>query len=118
MSNETGFPMELKVSLAGLWLVTTAFFVAMIYPQVFNNVPRKDLEALQRRYDSAQTYWSKRKDSITTLQAKTDTVIAIQTTRINTVVRERATRIAEVKSLSNDSLVVVFRYALDSARIK
>jgi ATP-dependent helicase/DNAse subunit B len=115
MSEET---VPTNVAVLITCLMSAAFFVAVSYPQVFNNAPKKELDELKRRYDSAQTYWQARKDSVVVLQKRIDTVIANKTIYINTITRERQERVAYIKVMSADSLVLVFRKELDSARSK
>lgn len=118
MPNNNGTSTESKVLYIVCLLFATAFMLAMYVPRIFGNAPKSELNDMLRRYDSAQTYWSKRKDSIVVIQKRIDTLIQTQTIRINTLTKERETRIADVRVMNADSLVLVFRAELDSARNK
>lgn len=118
MSNNNETSTEAKVLYVVCMLFATAFMLAMHMPRLFGNAPKSELNEMVRRYDSAQTYWSQRKDSVIVLQTRIDTLIQTQTIRINTITKEREARIADVRVMNADSLVLVFRAELDSARNK
>lgn len=115
---DTSINIDLKYALTFLFLVNVFIAMLVMKPQWFGNPSRDDMDALKRQYDSAQTYWQARKDSVVVLQKRIDTVIANKTVYINTITRERQERVAYIKVMSADSLVLVFRKELDSARNK